>query len=69
LHLNTFFLKKPARALLVARERFELSSMAPKATMLDHYTNGLLASSFRDLLFIVRGLKDAFFHISVPTAK
>ena len=34
--------------------------------MLDHYTNGLRASSFRDLLFIVRGLKDAFFHISVP---
>jgi hypothetical protein len=26
---------------MVARERFELSSMAPKATMLDHYTNGL----------------------------
>ncbi len=26
---------------LVARERFELSSMAPKATMLGHYTTGL----------------------------
>jgi hypothetical protein len=25
----------------VARERFELSSMAPKATMLGHYTTGL----------------------------
>ena len=27
--------------LMVARERFELSSMAPKATMLGHYTTGL----------------------------
>ena len=26
---------------MVARERFELSSMAPKATMLGHYTTGL----------------------------
>jgi hypothetical protein len=26
---------------VVARERFELSSMAPKATMLGHYTTGL----------------------------
>ncbi len=31
---------------VVARERFELSSMAPKATMLDHYTNGLLCRAF-----------------------
>jgi hypothetical protein len=28
---------------MVARERFELSSMAPKATMLGRYTTGLLA--------------------------
>jgi hypothetical protein len=28
--------------LEIARERFELSSMAPKATMLGHYTTGLL---------------------------
>ena len=27
--------------LLVARERFELSSEAPEAPMLDHYTTGL----------------------------
>jgi hypothetical protein len=27
--------------LLVARERFELSSAGPKPTMLDHYTTGL----------------------------
>ena len=26
---------------VVARERFELSSEAPEAPMLDHYTNGL----------------------------
>ena len=26
---------------MVARERFELSSVGPKPTMLDHYTTGL----------------------------
>ena len=30
----------------VARERFELSSMAPKATMLVHYTTGLLGKLY-----------------------
>jgi hypothetical protein len=29
------------RILVVARERFELSSAGPKPTMLDHYTTGL----------------------------
>ncbi len=37
---------------MVARERFELSSMAPKATMLDHYTTGLrFAEAFLVLRF------------------
>jgi len=36
--------------MLVARERFELSSMAPKATMLDHYTNGLFCCSDKFIL-------------------
>jgi hypothetical protein len=40
---NDWVLKcgKVLRNLTVARERFELSSEAPEASMLDHYTTGL----------------------------
>jgi hypothetical protein len=45
------FLLLLIRKLLVARERFELSSKAPEALMLDHYTNGLqVADKHRSLL-------------------
>jgi hypothetical protein len=42
------------RVLLVARERFGLSSMAPKATMLGRYTTGLFALwSFKAGFFLI----------------
>ena len=33
---------------MVARERFELSSRAPEAPMLDHYTTGLQARNLEN---------------------
>ena len=57
-----------AQTVKVARERFELSSSGPKPDMLDHYTNGLHATTlFGNALFNVRGTKKPQFHISLST--
>ena len=38
--MHSFSIRK-IKEIIVARERFELSSRAPEAPMLDHYTTGL----------------------------
>ena len=35
----------------IARERFELSSRAPEAPMLDHYTTGLQTQSILQIIY------------------
>ena len=38
------FKPRPVHGVMVARERFELSSVGPEPTMFDHCTTGLLRS-------------------------
>ena len=42
---------------VVARERFELSSRAPEAPMLDHYTTGL--QSIIKIMFLINNFNVA----------
>jgi hypothetical protein len=39
--------------LVVARERFELSSRAPEAPMLDHYTTGLYSTPSEHVFYVI----------------
>jgi hypothetical protein len=41
------------RRFLVARERFELSSRAPEAPMLDHYTTGLQSTPSKHGFYVI----------------
>jgi hypothetical protein len=52
---------RKSRGIVVAHERFELSSPGPKPDMLDHYTNGLHSHTKNVRFYLLLEVKRQYF--------